>query len=59
MSGKTSCEYCQFYSYDEEDDAYYCEVDLDEDEMMRFLSSGQTDCPYWRPGDEYLLARRQ
>ncbi|MEA5142844.1 MAG: DUF6472 family protein [Oscillibacter sp.] len=59
MSGKTSCECCQFYSYDEEDDTYYCEVDLDEDEMMRFLSSGHADCPYWRPGDEYLLARRQ
>ena len=33
--------------------------DLDEDEMMRFLSSGHADCPYWRPGDEYLLSRRQ
>ena len=32
--------------------------DLDEDEMVRFLS-GRGDCPYWRPGDEYRTARRQ
>ena len=33
-------------------------ADLDEDEMVRFLS-GRGDCPYWRPGDEYRTARRQ
>ena len=51
---------CQksFYNYDEEYDEYICDVDLDEDEMVRFLS-GRGDCPYWRPGDEYRTARRQ
>ena len=33
------CENCVYYSYDEEYDAYICEMDLDEDEMVRFLSS--------------------
>lgn len=30
------CENCVYYSYDEEYDAYICEMDLDEDEMVRF-----------------------
>ena len=54
----TQCEACCFYNYDEEYDEYICDVDLDEDEMVRFLA-GRGACPYWRPGDEYRTARRQ
>ena len=54
----TQCEACCFYNYDEEYYEYICDVDLDEDEMLRFLSV-RGDCPYWRPGDEYRTARRQ
>lgn len=57
MGGK--CESCVYYSYDESYDDYICEMDLDEDEMVRFLSSRTDECPYWRPGDEYITARRQ
>ena len=32
------CESCVWYSYDEEYDDFVCEMDLDEDEMARFLS---------------------
>ena len=32
----TSCEYCANYTYDEECDEYYCDVNLDEDEYYRF-----------------------
>ena len=53
------CETCWHYDYDEEYEEYYCKMDLDEDEMMRFLSSHTDDCPYWRPGDEYITARKQ
>ena len=58
MRGKSRCEDCQFFDYDEETDSNYCTQDLDEDEMVRFLA-GRGDCPYWRPGDEYRTARRQ
>ena len=27
--------------------------------FYRFLSSQTDSCPYWRPGDDYLTARRQ
>ena len=53
------CESCVFYSYDEDYDDYICEMDLDEDEMVRFLSNQSSKCTYWRPGDEYLTARKQ
>ena len=32
------CESCVFYLYDEEYDDYVCDMDLDEDEMMLFLT---------------------
>ena len=56
---KTSCETCAYYAYDEEYECYFCEVNLDEDEMMRFMSGGSCNCPYWRNGDEYALVRHQ
>lgn len=56
---KTECEFCAFCSYDEEDESYYCQANLDEDEMERFLSAAADACPFWQPGDEYRLSRRQ
>ena len=53
------CEDCVHYDYDEEADAYYCTMDLDEDEMERFLRSANSSCPFYRRGDDYQTARRQ
>ena len=55
----TQCETCCFYNYDEEYDEYICDVDLDEDEMERFLRAAADACPYYKPGDDYETARRQ
>lgn len=54
-----SCEYCANYTYDEDDDEYYCDVSLDEDEFMRLLESSFKACPYYRSGDEYSVVRHQ
>ena len=54
-----NCECCAFYSYDEEFECYVCDMDLDEDEMVRFLSASFDNCPYYRSGDEYRVVRRQ
>ena len=35
------------------------EVDLDEDEMARFLQDKFYDCPYYQLGDEYRIVRKQ
>ena len=56
---KTNCECCAYYYYDAEEDCYCCEVNLDEDEMCRFLSSHNDNCHYFLFYDEYDLARKQ
>ena len=56
---RTSCECCGNYVYDEENDYYICEVNLDEDEMGRFLRGTVSACPYYQPDDEYRIVRRQ
>ena len=47
----TNCENCTNYIYDDELDYYVCAVNLDEDEMRRFLS-GSND-------DEYGVVKKQ
>ena len=34
-------------------------VNLDEDEMRRFITGDNYNCPYFRNDDEYELARKQ
>ena len=59
MSNAVNCEYCVNYSYDDDYECYTCEVNLDEDEMERFLRAANDACPFYRLGDEYRTARRQ
>ena len=54
-----NCEECVYYDYDEEEDQFYCTVDLDEDEMERFLGGSFDSCPYYRLDDEYGIVRKQ
>lgn len=53
------CEECANYYYDEDYECYVCGIDLDEDEMQRFLSGTDFSCPYWQNGDEYAIVRKQ
>ncbi len=54
-----SCETCVNYVYDEENEYYCCMVNLDEDEMYRFLTGTQKECPFFRLDDEYAVVRHQ
>lgn len=54
-----NCDSCVHYVYDDEYDYYYCEVDLDEDEMFRFITGNNKECPYYRDDDEYKVVRHQ
>lgn len=56
---KSSCESCMYYEYDEEYECFVCQMDLDEDEMARFMTDTYYDCPYYRFGDEYSIVRKQ
>lgn len=53
------CESCWYFDYDEEYDEYYCMKDLDEDEVYRIFVLSKEQCPFYRQGDDYTLARRQ
>lgn len=55
----TMCDDCVHFDYDEETDSYYCNMDLDEDEMERFLRGGAQACPFYRRGGDYDLAHKQ
>ena len=54
-----SCDTCAYLEYDEEDEAYYCSVDMDEDDFGRLQQSGYKGCPYYTDGDEYKVVRHQ
>lgn len=56
---QTNCEYCSNYIYDEEFEYYICDVNLDEDEMGRFLTGNFRGCPYFQMNDEYKIVRKQ
>ena len=55
----TNCESCVNFVYDEACGYYVCLVNLDEDEMLKFMSSSFYSCPYYRVYDEYKSAERQ
>ena len=59
MAGKSNCDCCASYVFDDEYGYYRCDVNLDEDEMERFLRRANGDCPFYRRGDDYETARRQ
>ena len=54
-----NCEYCSNYVYDEEYGYYSCDVNLDEDEMGRFMTNTFQNCPYLQMNDEYKIVRKQ
>lgn len=59
MSGATNCESCIYYVYDEEYDCYDCQINLDEDDLVRLLSSSKFSCPYYQYNNEYKIVNKQ
>lgn len=55
----TNCESCVFFDYDEDVDANVCTMNLDEDEMVKFLLGRTRSCPYYRFYDEYKSVHKQ
>ena len=54
-----SCDSCNYYEYDEEDDAYYCSVDMDEDDYGRLVSNHYRECPFYVSNNEYEIVKHQ
>lgn len=53
------CDECTYYEYDEDDEAYYCGVDMDEDDYARLMGSSKSECPYFRNNNEYEVVKHQ
>ena len=43
-----SCDSCVYNVYDEDDEEYYCEVDMDEDDAARLMQGHYKECPYYQ-----------
>ena len=54
-----SCETCAYYAYDDDDEAWYCTVDMDEDDYAAQFFGMRKECPFYRDGDEYKIVRKQ
>lgn len=59
MAQASNCESCMYYEYNEEYECYECGINLDEDEMMQFLSNSCQRCAHFKFGDEYSIVRKQ
>lgn len=53
------CDTCLYYQYDEEEEYYVCEINLDEDEMYKFITGSMQECPYYRNNNEYEVVKHQ
>ena len=54
-----SCEPCAYFEYDEEDEEYYCSIDMDEDDFARLSATNFRECHFYRNGDEYAVVKHQ
>lgn len=59
IMAQTNCETCAYFAFDEDYDDYICLADMDEDDYMRYIGSGDKGCPFYRLYDEYKIVRRQ
>ena len=53
-----SCDTCIHHIYDEECLSYFCDLLLDEDELLRFSYTNRA-CPFYQFHDEYINVRKQ
>ena len=53
------CQYCAYLVYDEDEEEYVCDCQMDEDDYARLVSNHYKSCPYYRNGDEYRVVRKQ
>ena len=59
MSDCTNCDSCVYYDLVDDDGSYGCTMDLDEDEMVSYLTGRSAACPYYRFYDEYKSVQKQ
>lgn len=53
------CDSCIHHLYDDEMLAYFCDMMLDEDELLRYSYGPRPRCPFYQFHDEYINVRKQ
>lgn len=55
------CEQCMHLYYDDEYEDWLCGAAgyMDEDDVARDFAQKRRECPFFRPGDEYTIVRKQ
>ncbi len=53
------CDHCAYYAYDDTDGEWYCDADMDEDDVYRLESENYRTCPYFRDNNEYAVVKHQ
>ena len=53
------CDTCNNLVYDEDEEAYVCDVDMDEDDMVRLYTDHYPTCPYYQSDNEYEVVKHQ
>lgn len=53
------CNTCVFYAYDEDYEDYFCQANMDEDDVVRLMTDKDFGCPYYQLDDEYGVVRHQ
>ncbi|MCQ2540697.1 MAG: DUF6472 family protein [Lachnospiraceae bacterium] len=59
MAEVSNCDSCNNLVYDEDYECYVCDMDLDEDDMVRFLQGNTRECPYYQSNNEYEVVKHQ
>jgi hypothetical protein len=59
MAAALPCEYCCYFTYDEETEEWVCDVNMDEDDYSRLMTNHFKECPFFKDGDEYKVVRHQ
>lgn len=54
-----SCDDCNNFIFDEELDEYVCDINMDEDDYARLLTSSYKVCPYYQSNNEYKIVKHQ
>lgn len=59
MAEVSNCDSCNNLVYDEDYECYVCDMNLDEDDMVRFLQGNTRECPYYQNNNEYEVVKHQ
>ena len=56
---QTSCDTCLYFTYDEDYEAYMCDMDMDADEYADVMYDDQYSFQYYRNDNKYAVLTKQ